>query len=322
VTLWLLAGCSCHEPTGMGGRGTPSTPDDLSPPDTGDEPGHSAEPLRWVWLDNGYGYSCGLLSDGRLECWGREELVRRARREGLMQFDLAVGSGCGLDALGQVQCWCQEHSRYMCRDDMPLEPGFVKVLAGEYVACAEDADHVLTCWGDDDLVAAPTARVDHWDVEWNGGCAIIGGEIACWGEFEDLWSMAPDADPLPPVGGGFVEVSLGTSHACALAEDGEAHCWGSTGLMDRFPDPPPGPLVHLETGHNITCGFRSDHRMECWYSLPGMLDEWSWPQDEQWAQVGPGVWDACGLTLDGRAICFPAEYESYGEQQVPDLDDL
>ena len=37
---------------------------------------------------------------------------------------------------------------------------------------------------------------------------------------------------------------------------------------------------------------------------------------------GLGEWDACGITLDGRGLCFPAPYNGSGEQDIPDLADL
>ncbi len=171
------------------------------------------------------------------------------------------------------------------------------------------------------FLSPPEGPVDDWDLEINGGCAVVAGEIACWGDFEELWSMAPDADPQPPRGGGFVQVTVGRSHGCALDKVGEVHCWGSTGLRERFPDPPAGPFVRLETFNQISCGMREDGQVECWYHLPGILDLWSWPAEERWAQFSLGEWDGCGVTLDGRGLCFPAEYESDGEQQVPSLDD-
>jgi hypothetical protein len=282
---------------------------------------HSAEPLSWGRLDNGFGYSCGLASDGALHCWGSTDRAPPRRQEAVIDFDLAVWTSCALDDEGRVECWCTGLSKRACRD-APTEGGFVKVRSGEYGACAEDASHHLRCWGADAFLSPPTEPVEDWDLEINGGCALVDSEIVCWGDLEELWSLSPDADPLPPSGGGFVQVTVGRDHGCALDKQGEARCWGSTGYLERFPDPPPGPFVRLETFNQITCGLRPDGRAECWYDLNNLLDDWSWPREERWAQLSLGEWDACGVTLDGRGLCFPAEFESYGEQQVPSLDDL
>jgi hypothetical protein len=320
----LIGAFACHEPTGGMKEGdraddTASAHSTVGFSHTGDL--HSADPLSWVWLDNGYRYSCGLLTNGRQECWGREEWARTAEAPSRVQFDLSGWSGCGLDAAGRIECWCPGGAHQACKD-VPQDGGYVQVRCGDYGACAEDGEHRLHCWGYEAFLAPPDEPVDDWDLEINGGCAVVAGEIECWGDFEELWAMSPDADPLPPSGGGFVQVTVGRSHGCALDKVGEVHCWGSTGLRERFPDPPPGPFVRLETYNQISCGMREDGHVECWYHLPGILDLWSWPQDEVWAQFSLGEWDGCGVTVDGRGLCFPAEFESDGEQQVPDLDEL
>lgn len=317
----LLVAFACRDECGdQDQTGTLDTDTALDHSSSGTPGSHSATPMRWVRLDNGFGYSCGLVTDGRLLCWGGLAPPQAGGR-GVTDFDLAVWSGCGLDEHGRVACWCGDVSRRSCKD-VPSEDGFVRVLNGEHGACAEDATHHLRCWGSPAYLEPPIEPVEDWDLENNGGCALVDSEIVCWGDLEELWSLSPDAEPLPPTGGGFVQVTVGRDHGCALDKDGEARCWGSTGYRERFPDPPPGPFVRLETYNQITCGLRPDGRAECWYDLNNLLDTWTWPRDERWAQLSLGEWDACGVTLDGRGVCFPAEYESYGEQQVPDLEDL
>jgi hypothetical protein len=284
--------------------------------------GHTAEPLAWVALDNGWGASCGLLTDGRLECWGYERWTRDAPRDQVVSFDLSVFSGCAVVESGGVSCWCSAGGQRPCTD-VPTATDFVRVKNATYVACGEHVDHHLTCWGAPEMTRAPAEPVEAWDLEINGGCAIVEGYVQCWGEeLLELFALSADADPAPPTSGGFVDVSVGRSHGCVLDKAGEVTCWGSTGLRERFPDPPAGPFVKLESFNQISCGLREDGRAECWYDLDELLELWSWPADLRWAQFSLGEWDGCGLTIDGEGVCFPEEYESYGEQQVPDLADL
>jgi hypothetical protein len=80
----------------------------------------TAEPLAWVMLDNGYRTSCGVLTDGRLVCWGYSVESSQRPTESFTQVSLSSRGGCGLDAFlpgrtfadlvdlnAQAVTWCQ-----------------------------------------------------------------------------------------------------------------------------------------------------------------------------------------------------------------------
>ena len=83
------------------------------------------------------------------------------------------------------------------------------------------------------------------------------------GDFElvlgiEITSRTPD-----PRIGGFIEVSYGSDHACALNADGSIACWGSNEYGKATP--PVGEFKAVSSGEHGSCGIlREDSAVVCW----------------------------------------------------------
>ncbi|OGT94909.1 MAG: hypothetical protein A2083_07335 [Gemmatimonadetes bacterium GWC2_71_9] len=87
----------------------------------------------------------------------------------------------------------------------------------------------------------------------------------------------PPSRPPPGSAGRWLSVAAGASHACALAADSTAHCWGVNGVEGRLGDGTtdssgsyPAPVAgghrfrSLSTTADHTCGVVRDGRVVCW----------------------------------------------------------
>ena len=120
------------------------------------------------------------------------------------------------------------------------------------------------------------------------------GSLVCWpdfGDFERIWGDYVDYLPraAPPPEGAFTAVSVGESQACALREDGSPACWALLEAPEDVDSAPPG----WDSG---TTGRP--------------------PEGERFASVSVGEWQACGLRLDGTAVCWPLD-DSVAAQTTP-----
>ncbi len=147
------------------------------------------------------------------------------------------------------------------------------------------------------------------------------GTLRCWGEDSKR----------PPLDDRFVDVAPGVEHACGLRGDGSVLCWGQIpiiGSHSRSPDPGPEvssmPFTAIAAGGQYLCGLRVDGTAVCWGP------EWAetrpciartnaaptnvcwgprgWgptpPDGEQFTTISAGSLDACGLRVDGTAVCW------------------
>jgi alpha-tubulin suppressor-like RCC1 family protein len=126
-----------------------------------------------------------------------------------------------------------------------------------------------------------------------------------------------------------VSVDVGWRHDCAVADTGDAWCWGDNtygelgdGTIPTFDDASPTIASHpvqvvghrwrtVSTGGASTCGVKEDATAWCW----GDLATYQFPQDPyeagtpqqvagSWAQLAPGAalyW--CGVDLQGTGWC-------------------
>ncbi len=83
----------------------------------------------------------------------------------------------------------------------------------------------------------------------------------------------PPVEPEPePSEGGFVDVSYGSDHACALHGDGWIACWGSNRYGKRTP--PEGVYKSVSSGEHGSCAIREDDgTVVCWGIFEVGLDE-------------------------------------------------
>jgi alpha-tubulin suppressor-like RCC1 family protein len=131
----------------------------------------------------------------------------------------------------------------------------------------------------------------------------------------------------------FQQVSAGWSHACGLAQDNRAYCWGSNGvgalgdgtMNDHYTPVAVAGGLHfkqLDAGSDYTCGVTfSDNRAYCWgNNWAGQLgDGTTSPRLRPRLVVGglyfkhvrTGTFHACGITMSNRAYCWG--FNQYGE---------
>lgn len=202
----------------------------------------------------GYGHTCAILDNYDLKCWGDNiwgelgynHFDRIGNSPGEMGDNLAaIDLGSGRSALAVAAC-----DRYTCviLDNYKLKCWGYNGRGN--LGLGHDTSYVTNAGGGDSL-AEVDLGVGRFavDVKCSGSsyatCAILdNGDLKCWGgsvygilgraddEQNDIGDSSNEmGDDLPAVnlGTGLNAVSLqmGTSHACAVIDNGELKCWGS-----------------------------------------------------------------------------------------------
>ena len=88
---------------------------------------------------------------------------------------------------------------------------------------------------------------------------------ATTGDFTLSLEVLDRAQP-PAPGTGFIDVSRGFDHACALHSDGSIACWGENDVGQATP-PSSGSFTAISSDYKGTCALRDDGAVLCWGSF-------------------------------------------------------
>ncbi|MBD90092.1 MAG: hypothetical protein CL940_07130 [Deltaproteobacteria bacterium] len=156
---------------------------------------------------------------------------------------LEVGAGhsfsCGLKTDGGVQCWGGGSGM----TNVPTETDFVSLTVGFHHACALDSSGAITCWGWTKLgliADVPEGAFQSVSCGYGHTCAVrTSGEVVCWGVPNESdgapqvvdTGQATDA----PDEASFKLVGVNSSHSCAVTNDDKVVCWGAAGSKSTPP---------------------------------------------------------------------------------------
>ena len=230
-------------------------------------------------------FSCALLTDGSVQCWGRNSVGQ-------------LGDGT-----------TDNRSRPVVVDG--LTGGVVQIAAGGNHACAVLQDQTVKCWGrgdsgqlGDGATANRSTPVSVADltgvVEVDAGnahtCARLGdGAVKCWGsQFGGLLGNGETSlistSPVNVTSLDGTEasrsatvISVGDSHTCAVLEDQTVKCWGrgtSGRLGDGATEDRSTPVsvagltgvVEVAAGGAHSCARLSSGAVQCWGSRTRLGD--------------------------------------------------
>lgn len=254
-------------------------------------------------------HSCALLDDGAVKCWGLNETGQLGQGDtnnrgdqpgemgdALPEIDLGAGSRATAIAAGlyhtcallddaAVKCWGGNEHGQLGLGDMARRgdgPGEM----GDDLPAVELGEELFAT-----AIAAGTSHT----------CALLGGGgLKCWGFNQSGQLGLGDTcrrgegpnemgDSLPEValGAGLeaVAIAAGSSHTCALLDDGGVKCWGSnhTGELgqgdtrqrgdepqemgDSLPEIDLGSgrrAIAVSAGATHTCALLDDGTVKCW----------------------------------------------------------
>ena len=260
----------------------------------------------------GDSHSCALASDGRVFCWGFNDM-------------------------GQLGDGTHDYRDFPTLPVVGIDDA-VAISAGIRFSCAVRVDGSVWCWGEDpgsdDFSAVPfqVPVIDDATSVSAGGafaCALrSGGQVACWGlgsigqlgngVFENNSGVAT---PQAVVGlDDATQISAGWNHACAVRSDRSLWCWGGNGdgatgygqLGDGTFENRSTPVrvtgldnvAEVQAGGWTTCATLRDGSAWCWgYGERGTLGDGSFANSAVPLQV-PGIDDARLLALGDYTACI------------------
>ena len=277
----------------------------------------------------GSGHGCARKSDGSVVCWGDGTEGRPGDGETDAQR-LYVLSPVTVTGLNDA----------------------VELGVGQDHSCARRAGGSVVCWGtnafgklgdgtNDERNAPVTVQNLTDAVQISArhyNCARrASGKVACWGsnnEDGELGNGTTDPGMVPSIDviglTDAVEISVGSSHACARRAAGPVVCWGSNnsgrlgiGNTDSAsgalaPNEPVVGLtdaVQISAGHTSSCAVRANGTVVCWGSnnfgqigngmkgvdvgtpatVTGIADA---------VAVAVGQWHACARRATGGVVCW------------------
>ncbi len=224
-------------------------------------------------VSSGYGKTCGVRSDdGTLACWGDNIFGDLTPPTGVFtQIDAGDSHSCGVRSDGTLACW--GNNTY--GQATPPTGVFTQVSVGHSHSCGVRSDGTVACWGSYNFFGSvsPTGVFTQVNSTFAGddACGVRSdGTLACWGFYNEFGQATPPA-------GVFTQVSLSGVHACGVHSDGTLACWGRNYFGEATP--PTGGFTQVSSGYDDTCGVRSDGTVACWGSNSGQLtlpaDPWA-----------------------------------------------
>ena len=126
---------------------------------------------------------------------------------------------------------------------------------------------------------------------------------------------SPQAQVSAITASGYVQVSAGEYHTCALRTDGSLVCWGYNVYGQATP-PAGTTFAQVSAGAHVTCAVRMDDSVVCWGR--NVFDQGTLPTGTNFVQVSAGgatladisIDHACAVRTDGSVACWG--YDTYG----------
>lgn len=221
-------------------------------------------PLPALQVSVGAGFSCALLEDSQVWCWGsnwagqlgdgslESSVIPRLAGSGFQQLASHQMHTCALGISNTLHCWgswiYDAESDSMAYSSGPLDTNLNDVVGFSLAAestCAVLAGGDAVCWGRNadgalgsgDFVgrAQPTAiQGNHTFVAVSGRCGLRhDSQVWCWGrnDMGQLGDGSPNRIPHPtPVNlsaGPLQQIALGQHHSCVSDDLGAVQCWGA-----------------------------------------------------------------------------------------------
>lgn len=283
--------------------------------------GGPASSLLILSLTLGASHTCALVSSGRVHCWGNGTSGRLGYGSssdlaspggpvpglrGVSQISAGTAHTCALTTNGNVHCWGDgfygqlgygsSSNRSLPGDAIPDFTNINQVSVGGIHTCILTTNGSVHCWGD-------------------GQNGKLG-----YGDTSDRNSPGEAIPDLTNV----TQISSGSSHTCALVENGSVHCWGAGGNSQlgygnsnerQSPgEPIPGltNVVHISAGNLRTCALLEGGSVSCWGAgylgygntsgsstpggaVPGLSDV---------VQLSTGATYSCARVMAGNAYCW------------------
>jgi alpha-tubulin suppressor-like RCC1 family protein len=299
--------------------------------------------VAWTAVAVGTDASCGVTAGGAVYCWANspwsglpyDSLAPRyapRRVPGLEEaVEIAAGYAffCATVADGTAHCWGSNqygtlgigHAGSASAEPVPMAGGlrFASLDLAETRGCGVGEDGVAYCWG----------------ISQDGALGTDPGSLVPCG-LNERNRCAPVPSPvqnLPRVR----EVSTASHHACALADDGGAYCWGlnavgtlgdGTTLSTSTPVRAAGELRFrdIAAGGIFTCGVAAAGEAYCWgnHNYGQLGTPWRPEHDDErcnaygrcsvapvrvagglrFTTLAAGDDHACALTAEGRLYCW------------------
>jgi hypothetical protein len=207
--------------------------------------------------------ACAISRSGELFCWGAGGQPEQIPGGPYSAISVNATSSCALDSSGQAFCWGKNASGQLgngtttdaaAPTPVATDLRFRAIAAGYEHTCAVALDGGAYCWGNNQLGQLGTGSVST--------------------------AATPVTTPVAVAGGlRFSSITAGSTHSCALGQDGRAYCWGDNawgqlGTGDNIAHPSPTQVVggitwsRLSTSYRRGCGVSTDHRLYCWGSGP------------------------------------------------------
>ena len=233
-----------------------------------------------------YNHSCGLRTDGTIQCWGSRDHLETDAPDG--QFT-AITAGwqhsCGLRIDNTIQCWGSNSS------DAPAG-AFKTVTVDKWHSCGLRIDNTIQCWGGRNGNDAPDGQFTAITAGWQHSCGLrIDNTIQCWGSNSHGQADAPD--------GQFTAITAGEEHSCGIQTDTSIKCWGNNSHGQA--DPPDGQFTAITASEEHSCGIQTDTSIKCWgNNSHGQAD----PPDGQFTAITAGEKHSCGIQTDASIKCW------------------
>jgi alpha-tubulin suppressor-like RCC1 family protein len=279
--------------------------------------------LRFRHVSAGHGHTCGITTQERAYCWGRngngqlgdgttaDRLTPGAVAGGRRFRQVGVGGNhtCAITPFDVAFCWGANFAGQLGDGTFTDRPMPVRVArglrwrqlsGGSGYSCGVTTEARAYCWG-------------------NNGNGQIG----------DGTRLNVRLRPVAVVGGLlFRRIDAGSAHTCGVTTGDRAYCWGFGGLgglgdgTTRNARPTPHAVAttrrfdHLSAGGAHTCGVTLAGRGFCWGdNHKGQLGDGTTTNrltptalgvDLPLAQVSASIIPShsCGVTTDGRAFCW------------------
>lgn len=183
-------------------------------------------------------HSCAIVANGQVKCWGRNGAGQLGIGE--MQYSptpvpigladaTAIAGTCAIREDAQTWCWGGYYEPGT-RGLRLFDAGYpsTEIAVGPGGLCTTGA--AVRCIGNHLTYSGGLATISDTEgatetaVGYSQACAVLSGEIACWGN--DYASQLGDGSI-----DNAVDVSAGNGFGCAVIDDGSVKCWGKRSYL-------------------------------------------------------------------------------------------